>query len=157
VVFSDNVLVLIDPCAPSARVPHGFIEATVIYPPWALLERSQISFVEPISMFAPDPLERLRVLNISSADFPDQTWKILRGKEYQECIPSLRGETLTWLVECLDNVCLRILYLLFVQRHCRSSTISIQPTLLSRTVLSSSESYVALGRCYQRRPQFQTL
>jgi len=52
----------------------------------------------------PDPLEQLRVLDISSPDFPDKIAKLLRGSEYQRCIPGLEGDVLVWLVELLHDV-----------------------------------------------------
>ena len=59
-------------------------------------------------MPAPDPLERFRALDISSADFTEEVTKLLLDKEYQKSVPSLRGENLIWLVEFLDNVYLHV-------------------------------------------------
>lgn len=61
-------------------------------------------------MPASDPLGPLRALDISSADSPDKVAELLCDKEYQECIPNLRGRDLAWLVEFLDDVHLYIPY-----------------------------------------------
>jgi len=61
-------------------------------------------------MPAPAPLERLRALDVSSANFPDKVAELLRDEEYQECIPNLQDGNLTWLVEFLDKVYLQIPY-----------------------------------------------
>ena len=100
-VFSNKDLASANPCVP--RAPHGFTEATATMP-----ECSPIPLAEQIPMPAPVPLERLRTLDISSADFPDKVAKLLRDEAYQECVPNLQGGNLTWLVEFLDNVYLQI-------------------------------------------------
>lgn len=64
-----------------------------------------------------DPLEELRVLDISSADFPSQIVEILRGKQYQGCIMGLQNDSLVWLVEFLDDVRPRILHSPFTQHQ----------------------------------------
>ena len=106
-------------------------------------------------MSARDPLERLSVLEISSADFPDQIAKLLCGEEYRQRVPTLQGEALAWLVEFLDDVRFRILYPPFTEYHHRPSTISVRPTTLSQAASSSSDGSVALGRYYQNRPRSQ--
>ena len=57
-------------------------------------------------MFSPNlpALQQLHRLNRSSSEFYDQLYDTLRGKEYTECVPNLRGDDSVWLVEYLDNV-----------------------------------------------------
>ena len=49
-------------------------------------------------------LQRLHCLNISSPDFGDQLYDVLRGQEYMECVLSLEHDDIVWLVDYLDNV-----------------------------------------------------
>jgi len=58
----------------------------------------------------PDPLEQLRVLDISSADFPNQIAKLLCSNEYKQCVQGLEGDILVWLVEFLHDVRLCVLH-----------------------------------------------
>lgn len=58
----------------------------------------------------PDPLEQLRVLDISSADFPDKIAKLLCSNEYKQCVQGLEGDVLVWLVEFLHDVRLYVLH-----------------------------------------------
>jgi hypothetical protein len=107
-------------------------------------------------MTAPDLLERLRSLDVSSADFSDKITKLLRSEEYREYVQSLQGENLTLLVGILDNVRLCVDYPHFTQPHCRSSAISIQHTLPSRSAFPNSGGYAVLGDNYPHLAQFQT-
>lgn len=70
----------------------------------AVLESPLIPLTDLVFMPLPNPLEQLRVLDISSADFTDQIVKVLCGEEYKRCIPDLQNGSLEWLVEFLDNV-----------------------------------------------------
>ena len=58
-------------------------------------------------MLAPSPpaLRKLQSLHPSSSKFQDQLNDLLRGEDYQECVPNLEGDDLVWLVEYLDEVC----------------------------------------------------
>ena len=49
-------------------------------------------------------LQYLHRLNASSPKFGDQLCNILYGAEYVNCLPSLGGDNLVWLVDYLDNV-----------------------------------------------------
>ena len=53
-------------------------------------------------------LQQLSLLDKSSPDFHDQLCHVLYGEEYSECIPSLRGDDLVWLIDYLDKVRLRV-------------------------------------------------
>ena len=64
-------------------------------------------------MTPPNPLQQLRDLDRTSPQFRPQLVDILRGKEYQDVVPSLQGDDLTWLVEYLDSVSLQPITLPF--------------------------------------------
>ena len=59
------------------------------------------------SMAAPSSpaLEKFQNLHASSSELQDQLNDLLRGEDYQECVPNLEGDDLVWLVEYLDEVC----------------------------------------------------
>lgn len=49
-------------------------------------------------------LQRLDCLNVTSSDFGDQLYDVLRGQEYMECVLGLDRNDIVWLVDYLDNV-----------------------------------------------------
>ena len=57
-------------------------------------------------MTPPDSLQQLHDLDRASPLFHKQISEFLRGKEYRDAVPNLKGEELTWLVEYLDSVSL---------------------------------------------------
>ena len=99
-------------------------------------------------------LQQLHCLNRSSPDFHDQLCNVLYGREYVQCVPSIEGEDLAWLVDYLDKVRRRValppsLTLCSSQR--RLSTVSILPVLLSGSVCASSKTYAAPAARSQHR------
>jgi hypothetical protein len=54
------------------------------------------------------PLDRLRDLNQSSSEFADCLLSILHEQGHKEWVANLQDKDPVWLVECLDNVRLRI-------------------------------------------------
>ena len=56
-------------------------------------------------------LQRLNSLERSSPDFHDQLRSVLYGKDYVQCVPSLQGDDLAWLVNYLDEVRRRVVLL----------------------------------------------
>lgn len=61
-------------------------------------------------MVLSDPLQQLHDLDKTSAEFPTQLSRFLRGNEYQDVVPNLQGEDLVWLVEYLNSVSLQIIF-----------------------------------------------
>jgi len=59
-------------------------------------------------MSLPGVLQELDRLDRSSPQFPDQLVSLLSGRLYKYRIRWLQDEDVSWLVEYLDNVCLRI-------------------------------------------------
>ena len=55
-------------------------------------------------MYPSDPLQSLRDLDRTSPHFHNQLVDLLRGDEYRDDIPNLKGRGLSWLVDYLDNV-----------------------------------------------------
>ena len=53
-----------------------------------------------------DPLHKLRCLNQSSPEFPDQLTSLLYKYGYRDYVANLRDLDSKWLVEYLDNVSL---------------------------------------------------
>ena len=51
-------------------------------------------------------LKPLHDLDKTSPQFHDQFIGFLRGREYQDVVPSLQSDDLAWLVEYLDTVSL---------------------------------------------------
>lgn len=49
-------------------------------------------------------LQQLHRLDGSSSGFHDQLSKVLYGKEYRRCVPTLHGDDSMWLVDYLDKV-----------------------------------------------------
>ena len=89
-------------------------------------------------------LQQLRDLDKSSSEFHIQLSSVLYGDEYIRCVTNLRGDSLAWLVEFLDDVC-----------HCsvcpyshlcrrRLLTVSQLPVLLSESVYVNSGAYAEL-------------
>ena len=56
-------------------------------------------------------LQQLDRLDKSSSDFHDQLCNTIYGEEYVRCVPDLEGDDLVWLVEYLDKVCRRVVFL----------------------------------------------
>ena len=50
-------------------------------------------------------LQQLHRLDRSSPDFHDQLCNLFYGREYSQCVLSLQGDDLAWLVDYLDKVC----------------------------------------------------
>ena len=55
-------------------------------------------------MSLPEILQEFDDLDKSSSEFPDRLISLFSTKEYKDCIPRLRDEDVSWLVEYLDNV-----------------------------------------------------
>ncbi|KAF9644226.1 kinase-like protein [Thelephora ganbajun] len=51
----------------------------------------------------PSALQQLHRLNRSSPNFDNQLSDVLYGKEYVQCVPTLQGNDLAWLVDYLDE------------------------------------------------------
>ena len=49
-------------------------------------------------------LQQLHRLNGTSPGFHDQLRNILHKEDYQQCVPTLQGNDLAWLVDYLDKV-----------------------------------------------------
>lgn len=62
-------------------------------------------------MTPPDSLQLLHNLDKASPLFHKQISEFLRGKEYRDAVPNLKGEDLMWLVEYLDGVSPRTILL----------------------------------------------
>ena len=58
-------------------------------------------------------LIRLRSLDESSLGFQDQLSDVLNGEEYTKWVPNLQGYDLVWLIDYLDKVRRRVLFLRF--------------------------------------------
>jgi len=59
-------------------------------------------------MDLPGVLQEFDRLDKSSLQFPDKLVSLLSKEGYKDYIQWLRDEDVSWLVEYLDNVCLRI-------------------------------------------------
>lgn len=59
-------------------------------------------------MAALNPLRQLQDLDRSSPQFHDQLSNLLRGEEYRKSVLNLQGDSLTLLVEYLDEVSLKV-------------------------------------------------
>ena len=93
-------------------------------------------------------LQPIRDLDTSSPDFSDQLNNILRGQEYEECVPELSVGDSTWLVNYLDKVRL-IVPLSNAPRsswHRLSILSKILPVPLSGSAYTNSEAYLATRR-----------
>jgi len=55
-------------------------------------------------MIPRDILQQLRGLDGSSPGFRDWLSNILYGEEYKQCVSSLQGDDLAWLVDYMDKV-----------------------------------------------------
>ena len=62
-------------------------------------------------MVTKDPLQQFRDLDRASPHFHEHLSSLLRGNEYQNILPKLQSEDLSWLVEYLDGVSLQITFL----------------------------------------------
>ena len=90
-----------------------------------------------------DLMQRFRPLDMSSPGFPDQISNILSGDEYTRRVGELENDDLVSLVDYLDKVRYRLVFLcLCLDRH-RLSTLSTLPAPFSRNVYTNSEAYVA--------------
>lgn len=103
----------------------------------------------------PPALQGLRHLNGSSPTFHDQLASVLYGEEYRQCVQTIQGDDLVWLVDYLDNVRRRAALLALRSSRCRLSMVSITPVVPPGSVYANSEVSVALGRCSRRRIRFR--
>ena len=78
-------------------------------------------------MGPPEPLQKLDNLDKTSPEFYQEISEFIRGKDYRDAVPNLKGEGLVWLVEYLDGVSLQIIFPRFApntgagyRRHLRS-------------------------------------
>lgn len=55
-------------------------------------------------------LQQLLHLDASSSDFDSQLNHVLHGQEYRQCLPTLQGDDVAWLVDYLDKVCRRAVF-----------------------------------------------
>ena len=63
-----------------------------------------------------DPLQQLLGLDKASPQFHEQLHNFLRGDAYRDTLPNLQNESLTSLVEYLDNVSLHIISLASISK-----------------------------------------
>ena len=61
-------------------------------------------------MIPRNPFQELRDLDRTSARFQDKLSSFIRGDVYRSALPGLQSENLTWLIECLDSVSLRLTF-----------------------------------------------
>ena len=61
-------------------------------------------------MIPRNPLQELRDLDRTSARFQDKLSSFIRGDVYRSALPGLQSENLTWFIECLDSVSLRLTF-----------------------------------------------
>jgi hypothetical protein len=106
-------------------------------------------------MLLPPTLQQLDLLNRSSPNFHNQLSNILYGQEYQQCVPNLKGDDLSWLIDYLDKVRRHITFLTLHLIQHRFSMTSVLPVLLSGNVYASSGEYVALGGYSQPHTHFR--
>ena len=119
-----------------------------------LLPQSKVFPMAPPTSLA---LQRLDSLDKSSPDFQDQLNDLLHENEYQECVPTLQGDELMWLVDYLDEVRHRVA-LPTLRSSCRRlSTSSALPIWLPQSYYMNSETYAATGRYSQRRTTFRLI
>lgn len=60
--------------------------------------------MNPMSLPDSPTLQKLHYLGRSSSGFGDKLVNLLYGEEYKQCVPTLQGDDLVWLVDYLDKV-----------------------------------------------------
>jgi hypothetical protein len=75
-----------------------------------LIQFSKPSPLQNVLMTPLDSLQQLHNLDRASPLFHKEISEFLRGKEYRDAVPNLKGEDLMWLVEYLDSVSLQTVF-----------------------------------------------
>ena len=102
-------------------------------------------------------LQRLHSLDKSSPDSQDQLNDLLHENEYQECVPTLQGDELMWLIDYLDEVRRRVALPTLRSSWLRFSMASILPVWLPKSHYMNSEAYAAIGRYSQHCTIFRLI
>jgi len=89
----------------------GEASSWLVYLPIRHTSRLSFPHTRPFPMTSPSSpaLQPLHRLNRISPDFHDKLKDLLYGEEYVQCVPTLQGEDLVWLVDYLDKVCRRVI------------------------------------------------
>jgi hypothetical protein len=96
-------------------------------------------------MSLPPTLEQLDRLDRFSPDFRDQLINVLCGQEYVQCVRSLQGNNVVWLVDYLDMVRHRTALPHSSLKPHRFSVVSILPVTHSESAYTDSVTYVVPG------------